>query len=168
MFIDEHLTWKSHISHVNAKVSRSLFAVNQVKNILPKSCLRTLYYSLIQPYFSYGLLAWGSASLTVLKSPIMLQKRAIRNINRAKYRAHTELLFKSSLNMLLFEWPPPPPPWPHHTITSILYITIFFVSLPNKWLIKFWDTISINCARFGKMLSSLSICDNYLLFTPNM
>ena len=44
MFIDEHLTWKSHISHVNAKVSRSLVAVNQVKNILPKPCLRTLYF----------------------------------------------------------------------------------------------------------------------------
>ena len=70
------ITWKSRISHVNAKVSRSLFAVNQVKNILPKSCLRTLYFSLIHPHFSYGLLAWGSASLTALKSSIMLQKRA--------------------------------------------------------------------------------------------
>ena len=96
MFIDEHLTWKSHISHVNAKVSRSLFVVNQAKNIFPKSCLRTLYFSLIHPHFSYGVLAWGSASLTKLKSSIMLQNRAIRNINRAKHRAHTEYLFKSS------------------------------------------------------------------------
>ena len=37
MFIDEHLAWKFHISHVNANVSRFLFAVYQVKNILPKS-----------------------------------------------------------------------------------------------------------------------------------
>ena len=33
IMIDEHLTWNVHISHVNAKASRSLFAVNQVKTI---------------------------------------------------------------------------------------------------------------------------------------
>ena len=42
-----------------------------------------------------------SASSTALKSYIMLQKRALRNINRAKYRAHTEPFFKLSLILKL-------------------------------------------------------------------
>ncbi len=93
---DEHLTWKNHINHVNTKISRALFAIKQIKHILPIASLRTLYYAMIHPHISYGLLAWGNASQTNLNCTIILQKRAIRTINRAPYNAHTEPLFKKS------------------------------------------------------------------------
>ena len=34
IFIDEYLTWQHHVSHVNSKVARSLFAIKQVKHFL--------------------------------------------------------------------------------------------------------------------------------------
>jgi hypothetical protein len=94
--IDEHLTWKYHIAHVNSKVSRSLFAIRQVKHILPSTSLKTLYFSLIHSHLSYGLLAWGNVNQSALHRSIILQKRALRTINNANFNSHTDPLFKSS------------------------------------------------------------------------
>ena len=95
IYFDEHLTWQYHIKHVNSKISRTLFAIKQVKNILPLGILRNLYFALIQPHLSYGILAWGNASQNLRKT-ITLQKRAIRTINKAAYNSHTDPLFHSS------------------------------------------------------------------------
>jgi hypothetical protein len=94
--IDEHLTWKYHIAHVNTKVSRTLFFIKQVKNILPRDSMRTLYFALVHSHFTYGLLAWGNASKAALHRSIILQKRALRIINNANYNGHTDPLFKAS------------------------------------------------------------------------
>lgn len=96
IFIDESLSWKSHISHVCSKISRSLFALKQVKSFLPYDSLKTLYYALIQPYLAYGILAWGNASQTSLKRLGVLHKRAMRTIHNKRYNCHTEPLFKQS------------------------------------------------------------------------
>ena len=96
LVIDEHLTWKNHLAHVNKKISGALFSIKQAKNILPKASLRTLYFALIEPHLSYGILAWGNANKKTLHKTEMLQKRAIRTINNAKYRSHTDPLFRKS------------------------------------------------------------------------
>ena len=96
ILFDEHLTWKKHLSHINKKISWALFSIKQVKNVLPKQCLRTLYFSLIHPHLSYGILVWGNTTQSALRQTILLQKRAIRVINNAKYNSHTDPLFRKS------------------------------------------------------------------------
>ena len=96
ILIDENLTWKNHLSHINTKVSRALFSLKQVKHFVPKQCMKTLYYSLIHSHLSYGILAWGNATQSALRQTTLLQKRAIRLINNAKYNSHTDPLFRSS------------------------------------------------------------------------
>ena len=62
----------------------------------------------------------------------MLQKRAIRNINRAKYRAHTEPLFKSSQILKL-------------TDSYEYQVTLFiFDFISNKLPISFHNTFKFN------------------------
>ncbi len=56
--------------------------------------MKTLYAALIQPYLSYGILAWGNANSTNLQKTIKLQKRAVRIITNSGYNSHTEPLFK--------------------------------------------------------------------------
>ena len=58
LYLDETLSWKFHIQNVCSKISRSNYIINKVKNILPKSSLRTLYSSLIQSYINYGIIIW--------------------------------------------------------------------------------------------------------------
>ena len=96
LYIDEHLTWKHHIAHVNTKVSKILFLIKQATTILPKDSLRTLYFALVHSHYSYGLLTWGNASKSALQRSIILQKWAVRVINNARYNSHTDPLFKAS------------------------------------------------------------------------
>ena len=94
--IDEHLTWNEHIKYINLKLSRTLFVIGQLKHLLPVECLHTLYYTLFQPYLSYGILAWGTASNSLLKATLKLQKKAVRYINNTRYNSHSEPLLKKS------------------------------------------------------------------------
>jgi hypothetical protein len=92
--IDEHLTWKHHLSQMNNKLSKALFTMKQVQKFLPTNSLKTLYFAMIHPLITYGILAWGNASSTILNKSIKLQKRAIRLIYKVGFNAHTEPLFK--------------------------------------------------------------------------
>ena len=76
--IDEHLSWKPHISQVARKISKSIGAINRARFFLPKPCLKTLYYSLVYPYLHYCIIVWGSTYKTNLRRLISLQKRVIR------------------------------------------------------------------------------------------
>ena len=95
LWIDENLSWKQHISHVSNKVARALFMIKQVKKVLPKNSLITLYHSLIQSHINYGIAAWGNAYACHLGRLKNLQKRALRAINNAQYNSHTDPLYKA-------------------------------------------------------------------------
>ena len=58
--------------------------------------LNKLYFALIHPHLSYGILSWGNASETALQHTITLQKRAISMINKQSYNSHTNPLFRYS------------------------------------------------------------------------
>ena len=61
-----------------------------------------LYYSFLYPYLSYCIEVWGNSYQTHLSSIFIIQKRAIRLLSFAPYRAHTDGLFQSLhiLNLL--------------------------------------------------------------------
>ena len=94
--IDESLSWKRHVSSINSKISRALFAIKQLKFTLPKESLLTLYFSLLHPYITYGILAWGNASTNILRKTETLHKRALRTVHNKSHNSHTDPLFKQS------------------------------------------------------------------------
>jgi len=96
IYIDEFLNWKYHIRYINTKIARSLFIMKQVKHFLPYESLRTLYFSLVHPYLSYGITVWGNSNHNIARKTITLQKRAIRTIFNTYYNSHTDPLFKQS------------------------------------------------------------------------
>ena len=69
--------------------------------------LLRIYRSLIEPYISYGLAAWGQAAASHLNKIFLLQKRALCQIYFSDSRTHEIPLFVSSgilpLNMLYFK-----------------------------------------------------------------
>jgi len=91
--IDDNLNWKDHTHQISLKVSKSLGILTRVKNVFHTDVLRTLYFTLIQPYFYYCTILWGGASKFALSRLIVLQKRALRIITHSNYRAHTFPLF---------------------------------------------------------------------------
>jgi len=99
--IDNRLAWDSHIAYIAPKISKSIGVIRKVGALLPKNTRVQLYKSLILPYFTYSLLVWGGAGRTILERPIKLQKKALRAISLAPYRAHTEPLLREC-NVLPF------------------------------------------------------------------
>ena len=92
--IDNKLNWKKHIKHVESKVSRGIGIVYRARHVLNTGTMKMLYYSFVYPYFSYCNHVWGSVKPKVLEKMVRLQKRVVRTISFAKYRAHTAPLFK--------------------------------------------------------------------------
>ena len=102
VILDETLSWKSHISHVANKISKSIGIIFRSSFYLLDISLRILYYSIIYPYLEYCNFVWASTYSSNLCRIVLLQKRAIRILNKSEFHAHTDPLFKK-INILKFE-----------------------------------------------------------------
>ena len=67
IYIDEYLTWQDHIIHVHRKMARAMFAIKQVKYLLPYNTMRNLYYALVHSHLSYAIVAWWNADRTITR-----------------------------------------------------------------------------------------------------
>ena len=57
--IDELLNWDYQIEHVSNKIASSIFALNQIKNILPLNIRLLVCNALVMPHIKYGIITWG-------------------------------------------------------------------------------------------------------------
>ena len=76
----DNLAWKHHIDHVAIKMSRTVGLICKLRHFLPRHTLLTIYRSLVTPYLTYGLTAWGKAYKPQLEKLLKLQKLALRFI----------------------------------------------------------------------------------------
>ena len=93
VFVDQHLSWKQHISSISCKVSKNLGILSRTARILPSHIRLSLYFTLIYPYLTYCNLVWASAYKTNLSNLQILQKRAIRFIANIPPATHTQAEF---------------------------------------------------------------------------
>ena len=100
------ISWKFHIDYVCQKVSKTI-GIIKLRHFVPRHVLLTLYRSLILPYISYGICAWGHAAETHLHNLLVLQKRALRLMFFTEPRTHAVPLFLETkqfpISFLLFE-----------------------------------------------------------------
>ena len=95
VIIDERLTFNNHIQYMKGKISRAMGILYKCRKYLNQSTLLTLYNAFIYPYFTYCIPVWGNTCESYLKPLFNLQKRAVRIIANAEFRAHTDPLFKN-------------------------------------------------------------------------
>lgn len=93
VIIDEFLTFEEHTSHITQKVSSSIYALRQVKNVVPSKTLKTLYNTLVKPHIEYGLSIWGGRDSKYMSKLTKVQKNAVRTVAKSRYNAHTTPLF---------------------------------------------------------------------------
>ena len=93
LFIDKRLFWKKHINNVCSIVSRNIGVICKLKAFFPKNILLNLYNTLVLPYLSYGILAWGNCGIGLVNRIHRLQKKALRIIDSPSLREHSSPLF---------------------------------------------------------------------------
>ena len=96
---DQHLSWKSHISFVSKKISKTVWIIAVARFYLSSKLLLTLYYSLVYPYLTYCNVALSSTCCSNQNCIYLLQKRIMQLLSKAHYLENTTPLF-SKLKVL--------------------------------------------------------------------
>ena len=78
VFIDQYLTFKSHIKTVITKVGRSILLLWRIKKFLPPNARIKFYTAFIMPHLEYCCTIWGDSTEVLLLAK--LQNRAARQI----------------------------------------------------------------------------------------
>lgn len=89
LIIDEHLSWKPHISYLKKLLKPYLYVLKQTRYLMHVNTKKSLYFSYIHSHLSYMTALWGYANLTELENLQILQNKAIRNIFWMEYRTMT-------------------------------------------------------------------------------
>jgi hypothetical protein len=91
IYLQNDLSWKSHISYVLAKVNRGLFMIRKLSSSVSYEILLSVYYGYIHSHISYGAIIWAKSSYS--NSLFIAQKKAIRLISKVPYRFSCRELF---------------------------------------------------------------------------
>ena len=65
--IDSGLKFNLYIKTLESKIARSIWIISKLKQVLPASALRTLYYSMIDSYLLYDIVIWSYTFKTYLE-----------------------------------------------------------------------------------------------------
>ena len=101
MWLDENLSWSSHINKLILKISRNSNLVS--KNKMPKEKKVLIYHAHIGSHIQYGITLWGnSASITQIKKVQKIQDSCIRYIkhNQTKHDLEKPLQILSIESMI--------------------------------------------------------------------
>ena len=60
VLLDQHLSWKYHITHVAKKVSKAIGIISKARFFLSSKSLLSLYYTLVYPYLNCCNITWCS------------------------------------------------------------------------------------------------------------
>lgn len=102
VYFDSKLSWIRQIDHLCLKLAKASFAVRKIYQIVNKQAAITTYYGLFHSVLSYGILAWGNASIGHIQRIFIIQKSAVRSIVGAKFDEHCRPIFKYLGIMTLF------------------------------------------------------------------
>ena len=93
IIIDSHLTWKSHISFIGKKIRRNIGIISKLRHFVNNKILINLYYALIYPFLTYGIVIWGNTYFSNVKPILTLQKKVIRIMTFSGFHDHTNGIF---------------------------------------------------------------------------
>ena len=102
IMFDNELSFKYQFQKIFSKISKIIFALNQMKNVLDTSHLKLLYNSYVKSNIEYCCSLFVGANDSLLKPIIKQQKKCVRIIKGANRLAHTADFFKE-LKILPFD-----------------------------------------------------------------
>jgi hypothetical protein len=77
VLFDEYLSFDDHINNLCAKISKSLFCINRIKNFVRPEALKMLYFAMIHSHIMYCMNVYSCANKTSLNKLVIKQKQAI-------------------------------------------------------------------------------------------
>jgi len=101
LFIDDMLSWSSHVNMLKLKLSKAVGLIRVASYCMPRNVLLNSYHAFFYSHILYDLLIWGNACTTYLQPIRLLQKKCIRIVAGANWREPTKpLAFDLGILML--------------------------------------------------------------------
>ena len=94
MYVDENLSWTTHINEITKKIASGIDALKRVRPFVPVNTLMTIFNSLVQPHFNYCCEVWDSCCNTLAVKLQKLQNRAARVLTFSGYDASADPLIE--------------------------------------------------------------------------
>ena len=76
--IDDKLTWKNHIKHIEGKLSSACGAIYRLRDKVNQECLRSFYFAHIYFHLQYAILAWYNTQKQHIKRIESIHCKAVR------------------------------------------------------------------------------------------
>ena len=93
--IDENLNWSQHTKSICSKLSKNLYLLRSIKNIVPNWAMRDLFFAYINNNITYGLSIWGPMCLSRdLDRVRVLHKKGLRVLGNVSSHAPTNPIVK--------------------------------------------------------------------------
>ena len=70
VLLDETLSWRSHLIELSRKLARSVGIFYKLRHYVPLDTLISIYYALLYPFLTYGIVVWGATYENLIK-PIL-------------------------------------------------------------------------------------------------
>ena len=93
VLLDSHLSWKSHITELSKKLSKTVGLFYKVKHYAPLETLKLLYHGIFHPFISYGIHVWGLTYKSYLDPAFVLQKKTLKAITFSDIRSPSTPIF---------------------------------------------------------------------------
>jgi hypothetical protein len=102
IIIQNNLKYDQYLSELTTAVSRAAGIMYNLKNILPVSSLKSIYYSIVYPKLSMYILVWGKSSVNTLRPLRVALNKVVRSIIHPRLGEHTTELYRR-LNILTLD-----------------------------------------------------------------
>ena len=76
--IDEKLSWKDHIKHIDGKLSSACGVIYRLRDYVNQECLRSFYFAHIYFHLQYSILAWYNTLKLNLKKLESVHCKAVK------------------------------------------------------------------------------------------
>jgi hypothetical protein len=96
LILDENLTFQEHISEINKALIKVGNSFKIIKNYVPDSLKRMIYYAYVHSKIQYGIEVYGTAAPSHLKQTQRLQNRSIKILYNKDYFTPTLQLYNDT------------------------------------------------------------------------
>lgn len=118
LYIDNNLSWDSHVSHVAKRVALGNFVLYRLSRFCCSETLRIVYFAHVHSIISFGISIYGATSKNNMNRILILQKRAIRIILNLGWHESVKEYFKDLNIMTVY--------------SCYVYETILFTKFQSK------------------------------------
>ena len=94
MYIDEDLKWSEHIKYVYNDIKKYHETFYKVRNKLPITCLKNLYYATVYPHIQYSIELYSNTNKTYLHDLVILNNKMLRILQFMPNTCHISDLFE--------------------------------------------------------------------------